>query len=163
MGYDEIYETYQEVSKEHINRPLFDHSTDSAEETIEDIRNNKIVIYTAFTGDYDTLKYPEVIDDNCDYICFTDNPELTSDLWKIIPMEESVLDNNRKAKKYKLLPHKYLKDYKYSFWLDGTFKINIFIKISELILKCWYQFILKEIVFMRNIKLLRLFPVTLGL
>ena len=40
MGYDEIYETYQEVSKEHINRPLFDHSTDSAEETIEDIRNN---------------------------------------------------------------------------------------------------------------------------
>lgn len=124
MGYDEIYETYQEVSKEHINRPLFDHSTDSAEETIEDIRNNKIVIYTAFTGDYDTLKYPEVIDDNCDYICFTDNPELTSDLWKIIPMEESVLDNNRKAKKYKLLPHKYLKDYKYSFWLDGTFKIK---------------------------------------
>ena len=24
MGYDEIYETYQEVSKEHINRPLFE-------------------------------------------------------------------------------------------------------------------------------------------
>ena len=70
MGYDEIYETYQEVSKEHINRTLFDHSTDSAEETIEDIKNNKIVIYTAFTGDYDTLKYPEVIDENCDYICF---------------------------------------------------------------------------------------------
>ena len=124
MGYDEIYETYQEVSKEHINRPLFDHSTESAEETIEDIKNNKIAIYTAFTGDYDTLKHPEVIDENCDYICFTDNDELTSDLWKIIPMEESILDNNRKAKQYKLLPHKYLKDYKYSFWIDGTFKIN---------------------------------------
>ena len=141
MGYDEIYETYQEVSKEHINRPLFDHSTDSAEETIEDIRNNKIVIYTAFTGDYDTLKYPEVIDDNCDYICFTDNTELTSDLWKIIPMEESVLDNNRKAKKYKLLPHKYLKDYKYSFWLDGTFKIKGSIR----------EYIYKNIVMMNNL------------
>ena len=66
---------------------------------IEDIKNNKIAIYTAFTGDYDTLKHPEVIDENCDYICFTDNAELTSDLWKIIPMEESILDNNRKAKK----------------------------------------------------------------
>ena len=124
MGYDEIYETYQKLSKEHVNRPLFDHSTDSVEETIEDIKNNKIAIYTAFTGDYDTLKHPDVIDENCDYICFTDNPELTSDLWKIILMEESVLDNNRKAKQYKILPHKYLKDYKYSFWLDGTFKIK---------------------------------------
>ena len=124
MGYDEIYEEYNKHSKEHINRPLFDHSTESAEETIEDIKNNKLVIYTAFTGDYDTLKHPEVIDDNCDYICFTDNPDLESDLWKIIPMEESILDNNRKAKQYKLLPHKYLKDYKYSFWLDGTFKIK---------------------------------------
>ena len=124
MGYDEIYETYQKVSKEHINRDLFDHSTESPEETIEDIKNNRIAIYTAFTGDYDTLKHPEVIDDNCDYICFTDNPNLESDLWKIIPMEDSILDNNRKAKQYKLLPHKYLKDYKYSFWLDGTFKIK---------------------------------------
>ena len=124
MGYDEIYEKYQEVSKEHINRPLFNHSTKDATETIEDIKNNKLVIYTAFTGDYDTLKEPEVIDENCDYICFTDNPDLKSDLWKIIPMEDSILDNNRKAKQYKLLPHKYLKDYKYSFWLDGTFKIK---------------------------------------
>ena len=124
MGYDEIYEKYQEVSKEHINRPLFNHSTESVEETIEDIKNSEIAIYTAFTGDYDTLKQPEVIDENCDYICFTDNNELTSDLWKIIPMDESTLDNNRKAKQYKLLPHKYLKDYKYSFWLDGTFKIK---------------------------------------
>ncbi len=124
MGYDEIYETFLKVSKEHVNRDLFNHSTDSAEKTVEDIKNNKLAIYTAFTGDYDTLKHPEFIDENCDYICFTDNPNLESDLWKIVQMEESILDNNRKAKQYKLLPHKYLKDYKYSFWLDGTFKIK---------------------------------------
>lgn len=123
MSYEEIYETYQEVAKEHINRDLFNHSSEDAAKTIEDIKNNKIAIYTAFTGDYDTLKEPEVIDENCDYICFTDNPNLESDTWKIIQMDESTLDNNRKAKQYKLLPHKYLKDYKYSFWLDGTFKI----------------------------------------
>jgi len=124
MGYDEIYETYLKVSKKHINRDLFNHSTESSDETIEDIKNSKIAIYTAFTGDYDTLKEPEVIDENCDYICFSDNPDLESDLWKIVLMEDSTLDNNRKAKQYKLLPHKYLKDYKYSFWLDGTFKIK---------------------------------------
>ena len=124
MSYDEIYEEYQKVSKKHINRPLFDRSIGDASKTIEDIKNNKLAIYTAFTGDYDTLKEPDVIDENCDYICFTDNPNLESDLWEIIPMEESILDNNRKAKQYKLLPHKYLKDYKYSFWLDGTFKIK---------------------------------------
>lgn len=124
MVYDKIYKTYMEVSEDYVNRPLFNHSKDSAEETIEDIKNNKIAIYTAFTGNYDTLKHPDVIDENCDYICFTDNSELESDLWKIIPMEESILDNNRKAKQYKILPHKYLKDYKYSFWLDGTFKIK---------------------------------------
>ena len=124
MGYEEIYETYKEVAKEHINRDLFNHSTDDAAKTIEDIKNNKIAIYTAFTGDYDTLKEPEVIDENCDYICFTDNPNLESDIWKIIQMDETTLDNNRKAKQYKLLPHKYLKDYKYSFWLDGTFRIK---------------------------------------
>ncbi len=124
MGYEEIYETYKEVAKEHINRDLFNHSTDDAAKTIEDIKNNKIAIYTAFTGDYDTLKEPEVIDENCDYICFTDNHNLESDTWKIIQMDETTLDNNRKAKQYKLLPHKYLKDYKYSFWLDGTFRIK---------------------------------------
>lgn len=124
MSYDEIYEEYQKLSKEHVNRPLFDHSMDDASETIEDIKNNKLVIYTAFTGDYDTLKEPDVIDENCDYICFSDNPNLESDFWNIIPMEESILDNNRKAKQYKLLPHKYLNDYKYSFWIDGSFKIK---------------------------------------
>ena len=122
--YDDIYEVFQEVAEDNINRELFNHSNESPEDTIEDIKNNKLLIYTAFTGDYDSLKEPEFIDENCDYVCFTDNPNLKSDTWKIIFMEESTLDNNRKAKQYKVLPHKYFPDYKYSFWLDGTFKIK---------------------------------------
>ena len=38
MSYEEIYETYQEVAKEHINRDLFNHSSEDAAETIEDIK-----------------------------------------------------------------------------------------------------------------------------
>lgn len=122
--YKAIYEIYKKLSPEFIKRPYFNQSQEPAKELIEDIKKNKLVIYTAFTGNYDSLKQPEFVDENCDYICFTDNPNLKSDFWKIIPMEESTLDNNRKAKQYKVLPHKYLKDYKYSFWLDGTFKIK---------------------------------------
>jgi glycosyltransferase involved in cell wall biosynthesis len=122
--YKDIYKTYKQVVDDNIKLDLFNQSKKSADKTIEDIKNNKIVIYTAFTGDYDSLKEPEFIDDNCDYVCFTDNPNLSSDFWEIRLMDESTLDNNRKAKQYKVLPHNYFPDYKYSFWLDGTFKIK---------------------------------------
>ena len=49
MGYDEIYEKYQEVSNEHINRPLFNHSTESVEETIEDIKKRLGLKPTGFS------------------------------------------------------------------------------------------------------------------
>ena len=122
--YEEIYETYKKVSKDNIDRDLFTKEKESNDELIEDIKNNKLVIYTAFTGDYDTLKIPDVVDENTDYICFSDNPDLKSDFWEIRLMDDSTLDNNRKAKQYKVLPHVYLPEYKYSFWLDGTFKIK---------------------------------------
>ena len=157
MGYDEIYETFLEVSKEHINRDLFNHSTDAADETIEDIKNNKIAIYTAFTGDYDTLKQPEFIDENCDYICFTDNPDLESDLWTIIQMEESVLDNNRKAKQYKLLPHKYLRIIStVSGWTvrlkSRVVSGSIFTITLKRIHRCWLLFTRNVTVFMKSIR-----------
>lgn len=122
--YEEIYDTYKKVAKDNINRDLFTNQKEPNKELIDDIKNNKLVIYTAFTGDYDSLKIPEVIDENTDYICFSDNPNLESDFWQIRQMEESTLDDNRKAKQYKVLPHIYLPEYKYSFWLDGTFKIK---------------------------------------
>lgn len=102
--------------------PLF-FKGEKDKDLIEDIKNSKIVIYTAFTGGYDNLKDPEFIDENCDYICFTDNPDTKSDVWKIIPIESSNLDNNRIAKQFKVLPHKFFPEYKYSLWIDGTFKI----------------------------------------
>ena len=122
--YEEIYKTYKEVAKDNIDRPLFNNSNELNEEMIEDIKNNKIAIYTAFTGNYDELKEPEFIDENCDYICFTDKNDLESDFWEIREMDDSFLDNNRKAKQYKIFPNKFLSEYKYSFWLDGTFKIK---------------------------------------
>jgi hypothetical protein len=107
-----------------VTKELFSPFKKINEDLIEDIKNNKLVIYTSFTGDYDTLKDPEFIDENCDYVCFSDNSNLSSNIWEIRKIEESNLDNNRKAKKYKVLPHKYFPEYKYSFWIDGSFKIK---------------------------------------
>ena len=68
---------------------------------IGDISNSKIAVYTAFTGDYDTLKDPDFIDENCDYICFSDNPNLKSSVWRIVLMDDSSLDNNLKLSSIK--------------------------------------------------------------
>ena len=106
-----------------LNATLF-YNDEMDEKLIEDVKNSKIAIYTSFIGNYDNLKDPEFIDDNCDYICFTDNTSVKSEIWKIIPIETSNLDNNRIAKQFKVLPHKYLKEYKYSFWIDGSFRIT---------------------------------------
>jgi hypothetical protein len=84
----------------------------------------KICLYTAIFGDYETLKPPEKID-GLDYICFTDNPDLKSDDWKIIYIEK---DNNVPPavsyKKIKCLSHNYLPDYDYTIWLDANFVIK---------------------------------------
>ncbi len=121
--YEVIKTRYENCVESNILSELFKTDKTPNEEIVSDINKNKIAIYTAFTGDYDNLKTPEFVDEKCDYICFTDNPDLTSDFWEIRLMEDSILDNNRKAKQYKVFPNKYLPEYKYSLWMDGSFKI----------------------------------------
>lgn len=36
--YEDIYEVFQEVAEDNINRELFNHSNESPEDTIEDIK-----------------------------------------------------------------------------------------------------------------------------
>jgi len=82
------------------------------------------VIYTVITGEYDKLHIPEYINDEFDYICFTDNPELKSDIWDIrLIVNNEGLDTVRLARKTKILVHKYLKDYDYSIYVDGKIAI----------------------------------------
>jgi len=86
-------------------------------------KNNKKVVYTSITGDYDELLTPTYINDNWDYICFTDNDNITSDFWQIQKIEDINLNNKRKNRIYKILPHKYLSEYDYSLYIDGNFRI----------------------------------------
>lgn len=82
----------------------------------------QLVVYTAIIGKYDALDDPEYITPDCDYVCFTDQ-DVKSDVWeirKVLPLYE---DNTRTARKYKILPHRFLSDYDISIWVDGNMRI----------------------------------------
>ena len=90
----------------------------------EDIFNkNKIAVYTMITGNYDALKEPEFKDESIDYICFTNNFELKSEIWNIEYINDTSLSDVMLARRIKFLTHEYLKEYDTSVWVDGKFKI----------------------------------------
>jgi len=80
----------------------------------------KIVIYTAVFGksNYDALlsNFP-----GFDFICFTDKKKKSSK-WKI-KLVKSDLSPEILNRKYKILPHKYLKKYEVSLYIDANIKI----------------------------------------
>ena len=83
----------------------------------------KKVVYTAIFGGYDTLLDPKSVLPGVDYICYTDS-NITSDIWQIKKVPAIYGDSTRCARKYKILPHRYLGDYDVSLWLDGNINIH---------------------------------------
>ena len=81
---------------------------------------NKI-LYTTIFGNYDDLIKPSLPED-WDFKCFSEKNS--------IPL---YTDHTRNAKKFKVLPHRYLKDYEYSIFIDG----NMYVcgNVNELIEK----------------------------
>lgn len=99
------------------------------------MENNKKVVYTCITGDYDKLIEPSYLSDGFDYICFTDNKTLKSDVWQIkpLPKETEGLSQVKKQRFVKINPHLLLKEYDISIWVDGnvTLKGNLNEFVSE--------------------------------
>lgn len=91
----------------------------------------KGAIYTAVYGNYDCIQEPKYVSENFDYICFTDNVNVTSNVWKCIYISGKCgNDNNRNAKYFKILPHKFLENYSWSIWVDAN--IEIFLNLQTL-------------------------------
>ncbi len=84
----------------------------------------KILIYTAIAGSYDTLRDPLVVNDRCRYICFTDDLSIKSEIWEVRPLDIINNDMVRSAKRLKVLPHEYFNEYSWSIWVDGKFQIK---------------------------------------
>lgn len=88
------------------------------------IMNNK-VIYTCITGNYEKIMDPIYVQPDFDYICFTDNPNQISKVWKFreIPEELQKYSKVKQQRLIKICPHKYLSEYDESLWIDGSIDI----------------------------------------
>lgn len=87
--------------------------------------NNNKVIYTCITGSYEKIVDPTYIQPDFDYICFTDNLNQTSKVWKFreIPEELQKYSKVKQQRLIKICPHKYLSEYDESLWVDGSIDI----------------------------------------
>ena len=85
---------------------------------------NNIVVYTAILNNYDDLKDPLIVDNNVDYVCFTDCEDVVSDIWKVIKIKELHRDPRRTARLIKILGHKIFNRHKINIWMDGSFLIK---------------------------------------
>lgn len=94
---------------------------------------NKKVIYTCITGDYDDLKDPQYISEGFDYVCFTDNLELKSNIWEIrpLPIGCEELSQVKKQRYVKINPHLLLNEYDISIWTDGC--VSLIGDLNELV------------------------------
>lgn len=101
---------------------------------------NKKVIYTFLTGDYDNLEDPKIISADWDYLCFTDNPDIKSDVWKIIPIPEEYNDITDPKKKAMLQMIEYYKI------IDEFYDVVISIS-TDLVPQCHLDKYLNEIDF----------------
>lgn len=84
----------------------------------------KKVVYTAIFGNYDQLKEPEIVDDDVEYYCFTDNVQLESNRWNIVYVDSIYRNKVRTAKIFKLFPHLIFPNSFQSIWVDGCYSIQ---------------------------------------
>lgn len=82
-----------------------------------------VVVYTAITGDYDSLKDPLFKAGNLAYVCFTNNRQLKSNIWNMEYIDNHDMDNVYLARHIKMNPHLYFSDYDTSIWVDGKYQI----------------------------------------
>lgn len=85
---------------------------------------NKKVVFTAIFGNYDNLKTPEYINPDWDYVCFTDNKNVESDVFTVKHVNQRFENVTKNARMIKLLSHLFLINYEYSLWIDGSVKLR---------------------------------------
>lgn len=79
-------------------------------------------VYRALIGGYEQLREEEVArDSDLPFICFTDDPHLTSDTWEVVLVERRLpRDATRSARALKIVGHPVLDDYDETLWVDNT-------------------------------------------
>jgi len=131
---DFVRQTNLKLQNSYFNDSIFQ------EYTLDHQKNykikQKVCVYTALFGDYDKLQTPVMVDDNIDYICFSNtNRDIPG--WKTILVDSYENNPILSNRKYKILPHIYLTNYDYSMYIDANIYLtgNLNKLISNLILE----------------------------
>lgn len=91
------------------------------------------VVYTSIFGDYDSLINPKYSKE-FDYVCFTDNPQLKSNIWEVQIIKPHIPnDSCRSARYVKINAHKFLPDFEYSMYVDGNMLIKDIPNIQDVL------------------------------
>ena len=84
---------------------------------------NRVAIFSAITNGYDSLKLPERLDPDFDYVLFTDSPAPDTGIWEIRPIVSFHSDLTRAARFVKTHPHTLLQEYDVAVWIDSNIMI----------------------------------------
>jgi glycosyltransferase involved in cell wall biosynthesis len=94
-----------------------------AAKTLQQSKVKKIVIYTAISGNYDSVKLPERPDSRFDYVLFTDTPAPDTGIYQVRPITYFHVDPTRAARFVKTHPHILLEGYDIAIWVDSNIMI----------------------------------------
>ncbi len=87
--------------------------------------SGKGVVYSGIFGAYDAISEPEMVEDDLDYVLFTDMaPQDYQGKWRIVVVDNP--DNYDPAtltRIVKMHPWDYLDGYDWSVWVDGKFRV----------------------------------------
>jgi len=85
------------------------------------------VVYRALLGGYETLREePAGHESGVDFVCFTDDPDLTSETWRLVLVEPRFpADLVRSARHLKIVGHPVLETYDETLWLDNTVELLV--------------------------------------
>jgi Protein of unknown function (DUF616) len=83
-------------------------------------------VYTALIGKYEKLQDQQVAaQSGLPFICFTDDPSLTSDTWEVRVIEPAIAnDPVRSARRLKVLGHDSLADFDETLWIDNRVQLT---------------------------------------
>lgn len=85
----------------------------------------KVAVYTAIFGEYDDAPIVTHIDENIDYILYTDNPSfIAHPPWEVRVVPAIFEDPQVDARRVKLLSHQFLVNYDITVWIDGNLQLK---------------------------------------
>lgn len=91
----------------------------------------KLVVYTALVGAKEPLANPldalpagASTDLDLDFVCLTDNPALTSPVWRFMPIGQRHLPPEKLSRRPKTMPHEYFPEAEFSLYVDNTVRFK---------------------------------------